>query len=145
MMELGKFDNEVLKTMRGEMQFQLDKIANSYGISLKLKNIIYYDYTFSSKVEGKILKNSAEIEKKEFAKLAHKYGLKPEDYNTTFRSGAKTFTIYAIKTRNRKYPILAKGSDGKGYKFDVMTILANTGRLKKMMSVVDAGVKMETL
>jgi len=136
--ELERFSKNVFKTMRTNIQFDLDKIADKYGISLRLGNISYQNYSFTSKIEGKILKGSANIEKEEFAKLASEYGFKPEDYGATFRSGGKVHTIYAIKTRNRKYPILTKCSDGKGYKFEAMRVLKAIGRLKKMMDSMDA-------
>lgn len=143
-MELERFNKDVFKTMRKDIQFQLDKIANMYGISLNLGNISYQDYSFAAKIEGKILKDSANIEKEEFAELASKYGFKPEDYGATFRSSGKIHTIYAIKTRNRKYPILTRCSDGKNYKFEGMKVLREIGRLKKIMDSIDLGnIKIE--
>ena len=41
------------------------------------------------------------------------------DLGQEFQRSGKTFTIVGLKPRSKKYPILAKCSDGKTYKLPV--------------------------
>ena len=49
---------------------------------------------------------------------ANMVGLEPSDFGMEFTQRGDTYTLCGLKTRNRKFPILAKkASDGKIYKF----------------------------
>ena len=55
-------------------------------------------------------------------------GLTAEDLGAKFTVRGQTFQITGLATRSRKYPILACGPQGKGYKFPASTVCRALGR-----------------
>ncbi len=54
---------------------------------------------------------------RDFKNNAGLYGLEPDDLGKTFEQNGETFTIKGLKTRNRKFPIIAENNKGQSYKF----------------------------
>ena len=48
--------------------------------------------------------------------MSQSYGFVGNIIGKTFVSNGKTHTITEFKTRNRKYPIITKADNGRGYK-----------------------------
>lgn len=129
-MKLEKFEKSSLEELRKEINPKLKEIGEKFGISLRLGRISYDAYSFTGKIEAKILisrEETEKIERGEFESLAVFYGLKKEDYGRTFSQNGKIFKIVAIKTRNRKYPIIARNGE-RTYKFDIRSVQLSLGR-----------------
>ncbi len=64
-------------------------------------------------------------EREAFVKMAHTYGLSPEDLDTEFTANDGTiYTIIGLSPRKRKYPIVAKrASDGMVFKVAEATVV----------------------
>jgi hypothetical protein len=100
-----------------ELAFSL---ANKYNANIKAGKINYTNtnFTLDLQVSKKEI-NGKPFEQVEFENYAILYGFSKEDYNRTFNMNGKTFTLYGFKPRASKMPVLARGTDGKNYKFGV--------------------------
>ena len=107
-------------SFRKEAEELLQGLANKYNANIKAGRIKYTDNSFNLDVE--VTRKEVDgkpFEQAEFEKLAFLYGFSPEDYGKMFNMGGKTFTLYGFKTNARTMPVLARGNDGKNYKFGV--------------------------
>jgi hypothetical protein len=57
-----------------------------------------------------------------FAVYAKQYGLEPTDLGASFKIKNLTYTITGIHPNRPRYPISARASDGKDYKFPLSTV-----------------------
>jgi hypothetical protein len=64
-----RFDKQVFRTLRPEINDALEKVAARYGIQLKLGNISFTEQNFTGKVEGCLLNDSGEAMTLEATKL----------------------------------------------------------------------------
>jgi hypothetical protein len=74
-----------------------------------------------------ILTDDGEVvtkESEDFRRYAHEYGLKPEWLGKTFESRGQEFTIVGLSTRAKKYKVIARNSEGVGYKFHHDSVIA---------------------
>jgi hypothetical protein len=51
--------------------------------------------------------------------MAKMYGMSPEDLGKSFTYGRDQYTIVGLSRKSHKFPLLAKRSDGKVFKFPV--------------------------
>ena len=58
----------------------------------------------------------------DFKRVAHLYGLSPDDFGFTFEYRGSTYTVSGINTRANRYPVQACTSDGTRYKFPASVI-----------------------
>lgn len=62
--------------------------------------------------------------KKEWNFNCRRYGFEKDDLGKMFYISNEGYEIIGLKTRNRKYPILAKNSKGTIFKFDHVLVKA---------------------
>jgi len=120
-----KINKLTCQKIRQEAQAALDAIAKKHGVALPIGNITFSPDTIRFSVKGISIGNSGAAPTKDaimeadfnsnFSHLAKKIG-------DTFISGNQQFTIVGSKSRNRKYPIIAKGVNGTQYKFPTSAI-----------------------
>lgn len=117
------FTKEELRTYRIEIEQALQEVAKQHNVNIKAGNISYSanDFKLTLEVSQKEV-NGLSYEQAEFNKNCMLYGFKPEDYKKEFSMNGKTFAITGFNHRAHKMPILAKGNDGKGYKFACDTV-----------------------
>lgn len=112
------FTKQQFEQFRRESEEALKTIAEKYNVNIKTGKIKYDSDSFDMNVSvTKKEVNGKSFEQAEFEKYCFLYGFSPEDYNKTFISGGKKFILYGFKTSARTMPVLAKGNDGKNYKF----------------------------
>lgn len=114
---------EVLRERLSELQ----DIEKEYGIKISLGNCTYSDSNATFKLEVSDIGDNGEVMTKEaedFKRRASLYGLSPKDLGRVIKDplSGEEYTIIGLKTRSTKYPILAKGKNGKTYKFPVDVI-----------------------
>lgn len=109
--------NEVFATVA-------DDLKKEFGIKVSVGGGRYSDSEVGQatfKLEVAEFGAGGSVETKEmaaFKREAQFYGLKAEDLGKSFVSRGEKFTICGLKPRSRKYPILAKNSRNKTYKFN---------------------------
>lgn len=116
---------EVLKKIRDEVNALLKPIGEKYAVKMELGRATYSQNNFTFKLEGSRIGEDGTAATKEaeaFKILAKMFGLEPDDLGKTFRSQGKEFTITGLSPKSSKFPIHAKGSDGKNYKFPAETV-----------------------
>jgi hypothetical protein len=94
-------------------------LNEKYGVTIQLGNISYQENKFNGKIEVVNKGATTTIAREEFERSAVYLGLKKSDFGKTFMSNGVLFKISGIKTRNRKYPILADNPQGDTYKFPI--------------------------
>lgn len=105
-------------SFRLEIEQALKAIAEKYNSNIKAGKINYTTNSFDLKLEvSRKEVNGKSFEQAEFEKNSFLYGFKPEDYGKNFNISGKTFTLYGFKRSARTMPVLARGMDGKNYKF----------------------------
>jgi hypothetical protein len=123
-----------LNMIRREMDEALAKIGARHGVSFNLGSMRYDGDGSRFTVKTECLRRSEDgtvetKEAKDFTRLAHLYGLKPEHLGVTVTMGGEHYRISGLSTRSRKYPILAmRLKDGKTYKFTEPSIVSAVQR-----------------
>ena len=122
---------EVLKQIREEVNALLKPLEEKFSVKMELGRATYSHNNFTFKLEGSRIGDDGSVVTKEaeaFKMLAKMYGLEAEDLGKTFKTQGKEFTITGLSTKSNKFPIQAKGSDGKSYKFPAESVKLFLGR-----------------
>ena len=112
-------DRQAITDLRTQITERLQGLGEELGIELTLGKGTYTDegYGHFSKLNIKVLGGVSE-EEADFKAHAHFFGMEASDFGMEFTQRGETLTLCGLKTRNSKYPFLAKkASDGKVYKF----------------------------
>ncbi len=118
-------NRETAKQLMDELNKVLPEIGKKLNVSLSLGRTTFNSNTAKIKIEAASITTDGEVLSKEivaFKQYAHHYGLKPEDLGKTFTSYQGTYTICGLAERSHKFPILAKNSKGKVFKFPAVTV-----------------------
>lgn len=124
-------DRATTKKLAQSAEKALQAVADEYGLAVKYKSGNYSDATAALRFEFSEIGDGGVVKTREaenFSKLAHLYGLKPEDLGATFKIGTKSYTITGLNGRARKMPIQATRSDGRTYKFPDAVVARALGR-----------------
>lgn len=128
-MKFNNFDKSNLNNFRVIFERKMKELEEETGVSVKLKNITFQDFTFTSKVEAVVSDQKTNVKQSEFSAHAYKFGLNPEIHGKTFFHNGHTYRITDIAPRARKYPVIAINEDnGKSYKFsaDMINLVINS-------------------
>lgn len=119
-MKVKDIDRNLIEKVRDDIRPFLEPIGEKHGINLELGRCSYSSGNFTLKLEGSLVGDDGVVltkEAEDFKKYAHWHGLVPEDLGKTFVHTHVVYTITGLKTRAKKYPITARASNGKEYKF----------------------------
>jgi hypothetical protein len=135
MTALTKIDREAARQLSMATEAALQEVAEEYGLTVALKGGTFDPAggTYRPKVEFSMAdsgerKFANECELVGYTVNGQWHSLKAEDYGAEFTSHGRTFTLTGVNLRAPKFPIQAKGDDGKSYKFPeaiLRTIIAN--------------------
>lgn len=126
-------DRTLLRNLRTRLDIALREVEDEFGLHMTTGNARFTDTNATLKLEISMINDGGEIVSKKaeaFKLYASNYGLNPTDLGKSFRSNGKRFTIAGLNTRAHRYPIIAKGERGKGYKFTASRVkdcLVRTG------------------
>lgn len=109
MKKIEKFDKQNLQLIREQIQKALDEVGKQNGLSIKIQSVTFSELFFYFKTEVKIEGKETDYSEKAPWLDLPKLG-------TQFRINKKIFTVVQHKIR-LKEPVIAKGEDGKLYKF----------------------------
>jgi len=121
MTKVKSFNRKNIRQINNELEAALKQVAEKYGIEVKLGNTRFTDDNFSTKVQVATIGQDGIAMSKEATDFnRHKTALGINmELGQEFQRSGKTYTIVGLKPRSKKYPILAKCSDGKRYKLPV--------------------------
>ena len=128
---MDKFTRKTIPPVREAIEKALREVGSEYGLSFEVGKIGFFDTSLTAKIECVI--NNEEngdnsVAKHIWDKHCVIFALKPEDFGKTFESKGNIFEICGCKPNNTKYPILAKKSNGRVFKFNVASITFKLNR-----------------
>jgi len=109
------------KNILARIEAELPALGQKLGLKLTPGRASYGD-TVELKIEAApILADGSAISKEaeDFKRYAMDYGLEPSDLGRTFDSNGWTFTLTGLRPGRPKFPLLARRSDGKIFKFPI--------------------------
>jgi hypothetical protein len=126
-MKMTEIDRTSCLKLRTEALDALKVVADKYGLAVSHKGGRFSPENYTLNIDFTVLTGDGpDAIPATFARDAARVGIPTDCYGKTFTSRGKTFKITGIKTRNRKYPVLATSLvDGRSYKFDTWTVSAS--------------------
>jgi len=121
MKKVTSFNRQNIRQINSELEAVIKQVAEKYGLEVKLGNTRFTGDNFTTKVQVATVAEGGITMSKEatdFNRYKTILGINM-DLGQEFQRSGKTFTIVGLKPRSKKYPILAKCSDGKTYKLPV--------------------------
>lgn len=112
---IQKFDRPTCRVVGQAIEKALEAVEQELGVRIKREGGTYSNTEFTTKI--RISVGDTDIAKKDWDLHCHAFGLKPEQFGTTFVSRGTTFTVCGIKPRATRFPILAVNANGTRYKF----------------------------
>ena len=128
-MTIEKLTRNDVKMLLDEAEEALGQIAAKHGIIVSRKRCTYSktevpgSFTFIIPERGDD-GEAIDPNETQFRKLAHLYGLSPDDYNREFSTWDGKYFLKEIKPKAKKYPFVAECAvNGKRYKFTSQQVL----------------------
>src|SRR5271157_1557244 len=122
---IKEFDKTNLTALRNDFDAAIKQVAAKHGIVIRLKTLRYDSVKANGNVEFIATggANNADpqaaqlaIYKADFQRYASVFGLKPEQWGATIKSGAESYKLVGLKPKAPKRPVLAQSMrDGKIY------------------------------
>lgn len=133
---IKNFDRDSVERFIVEAKKHLETLADWYGLKVDVGRWTYSNTGgyVRSRIQFSVLgKDGARTpEREEFKYRCKKFGLQPTDLDKEFKwYDGRSWRIIGIKTRTRKYPIVAESVDspGKVCRFPHMAVQECLGRL----------------
>lgn len=130
-MKIKSFDRTNVRLLSQEIEATLKTLAEKYGITLKTGRGTFRSDNFTLKLEAAVIGDNGQAvtkEVSEFQNYAALLGLQPDDLGKPFTLRGQTYIITGAKLSSRKYPVLAKNTNGKVYKFTAEDVKRGLGR-----------------
>lgn len=125
--KITSFNKDEATRFNAHMREVLIAEAAKFNVDVKSLggNFTEGDVTIKYKfvVKGAV-ENGTTREATAFKRNARYFGLNESNLGQSFTSGSQTYTITGLNTRAKKFPILARGADGKSYKFPASVVKA---------------------
>ncbi len=118
---MNTLNREAVKKIREILAEDLSILAESLDdFDIQVQSGSFTDTSVTFKVEVSLISEDGVVQDRvasDFARYAQQYGLKADDLNAEIiLHDGKKGKIVGLKTRNRKYPVIAEASDGRRYK-----------------------------
>jgi uncharacterized Zn finger protein len=114
-------DRARVRSIQAKIQKALKEIEAEENVTISLGGASFNSayYTTKLKVSTNV-KN--DVVKGVYESVCRRIGFTQDIVGMSFDQGGITFEVTEIKTRNRKYPVIAKNKAGKSYKFTVEVV-----------------------
>ena len=120
-------DKQRLEEMMLRLKMAVNEIAKGEGVEIKLSEP---DYLFGENNTYKVSMTIADVDpvkQREYEAMCKKVGFTQNVIGMSFTQNGSLYRIVNIKTRNRKYPVIASSRLGGLYKFSAETVKRNLG------------------
>jgi len=128
---IRQLDKPTVTYIRKHLDAALKPLAEKLGVAIDLGQCTFEvsNCRFQLKIavrdsSGKAITEEAES----FKHNAKLFGLEPADLGKEFNFQGQPYTVCGLRTKSRKYPVIARASNGKNYKFPCRTVLEALGR-----------------
>ena len=122
----------ILENYIGErLEAVLSPLAEELGVAINLGGCSFRGCNCKYQLEVALFDPNGQAitgEVQAFSSSAHLFGLESSDLGKQFIFEGQPYNICGIKSKNRKYPIIARSSNGRQYKFACRTVLEALGR-----------------
>jgi hypothetical protein len=130
-MTIEKLTRNDVKMLLDEAGEALGQIAMKHGIIVSRKSCTYDPVKGEVPVAFKFIipergddGEAIDPNETQFRKLAHVYGLSPDDYNREFSTWDGKYFLKEIRPKAKKFPFIAECAvNGKRYKFTSQQVL----------------------
>lgn len=116
-----------LEEMMLRLQMAVNEIARGEGVEIKLSEP---DYLFGENNTYNVSMTIADVDpvkQREYDAMCKKVGFTQNVIGMSFTQNGSLYRIVNIKTRNRKYPVIASSRLGGLYKFSAETVKLRLG------------------
>lgn len=114
------FNKTNVDLLRADLNRCMDALEKKHGVKFNIGAMRYSSTSVTFKTEGLALGNDDSIscaEEANYNAHSRRLGLPEGSFGKTFRAQGESFTICALKTKNHRYPVIAKNIRGQMYKF----------------------------
>ena len=129
-----------LEEFRKDIKEQLQIVEMKHGCKIKMGNISYGDFNFTSKIEVEVANDDGIIDTKEardYKTHCFLFDLNPEWLNQNFSHQGKEWKVIGLNTRARKQPVIVESDDGNTYKFTTEAV-SRSFKMKEIKETVSA-------
>jgi len=120
-------DKQKLEEMMLRLQMAVNEIARGEGVEIKLSEP---DYLLGENNTYNVSMTIADVDpvkQREYEAMCKKVGFTQNVIGMSFTQNGSLYRIVNIKTRNRKYPVIASSRLGGLYKFSTETVKLRLG------------------
>jgi len=120
-------EKQRLEEMMLRLRMAVNEIARGEGVEIKLSEP---DYLFGENNTYNVSMTIADVDPvkhREYEAMCKKVGFTQNVIGMSFTQNGSLYRIVNIKTRNRKYPVIASSRLGGLYKFSAETVKRNLG------------------
>ena len=120
-------EKQRLEEMMLRLRMAVNEIARGEGVEIKLSEP---DYLFGENNTYNVSMTIADVDPvkhREYDAMCKKVGFTQNVIGMSFTQNGSLYRIVNIKTRNRKYPVIASSRLGGLYKFSAETVKRNLG------------------
>ena len=107
-----------INTVQSKIKAAIAQIEKEENVKISFGNIRYNSAYYTSQLKVTTLEKNEKV-KGVYESICRSLGFTQDVVGMTFTQGSTQYEIIEIKTRNRKYPVIAKTKSGKQYKFSV--------------------------
>lgn len=118
-------DSKINK-VQAKIKKAIAEIAAAENVSITFGSISYNSAYYTSQMKVTTLEKSQKVTNV-YEGVCKTLGFTQNIIGMSFTGTNGTYVITEIKTRNRKYPIIAESSNGKSYKFSVPSVKKSLG------------------
>lgn len=122
---MTEMTRERVKLLAEDVEAAVQEVAERWGLSVKYGGGNYAPTSAVLKFEFAVVAADGRVlsrEAMDWAVHAPRFGLPKDGVGKQFATHNGVYQIEGWKPANTKYPILAKRTDGKQFKFDVWTV-----------------------
>ena len=110
-----------INSVQSKIKAAIAQIEKEENVKISFGGIRYNSAYYTSQIKVSTLEKNEKV-KGVYESICRSLGFTQDVVGMSFISRGIPHEIIDIKTRNRKYPIIAKTKDGKQYKFSVSSI-----------------------
>ena len=128
---IRQLDKPTVTYIRKHLEAVLKPLAEKLGVAIDLGQCTFEvsNCRFQLKIAVRDSNGKAITEETEsFKRNAKLFGLEPADLGKEFNYQGQPYTICGLRTKSRKYRVIARAGNGKNYKFPCRTVLEALGK-----------------
>jgi len=114
--KITQFDRPNCRLARAAAKRALAVLEDELGVSVDLGHGSFSQDEFTVKLRL-VVTGGEDVAQRDWNQYCRSFGLKPEQFGTTFESRGTTFTVCGIKPLATRFPVIAINANGTKYKF----------------------------